>query len=234
MMPTPVILLEEGTDSSQSIPQPEGLHPQIVIQAFRTAIQLAVNDNQENHCDHEEGRKSGTEEAAWRSVPSLSSKIISQQKAFFTKMVVDAMMMLNERIHHSGTKIVLSKLSTGDVVTQYFAGRGRFCAGQVPEKNLKSAMMACRESIQTSVNALSADVLGSYQLFEETLTRGERYNFFTGIYKTKTCTLICHFMEETEQSMHDTILIVRRAIKNDSVVAGGGAMETELSKYLWD
>ena len=68
---------------------------------------------------------------------------------------------------------------------------------------------------------------------------GERYNFFTGCPKAKTCTIILHggaeqFMEETEQSLHDTIMIVRRAIKNVSVVAGGSAIKTELSKYLRD
>ena len=40
------------------------------------------------------------------------------------------------------------------------------------------------------------------------------------------------FMDETERSLHDAIMIVRRAIKNDAVVAGGGAIEMELSKYL--
>lgn len=39
-------------------------------------------------------------------------------------------------------------------------------------------------------------------------------------------------MEETERSLHDAIMIVRRAVKNDAVVAGGGAIEMELSKYL--
>ena len=42
------------------------------------------------------------------------------------------------------------------------------------------------------------------------------------------------FIEETERSLHDAIMIVRRAIKNDAVVAGGGAIEMELSKYLRD
>ena len=41
-------------------------------------------------------------------------------------------------------------------------------------------------------------------------------------------------MEETERSLHDAIMIVRRAIKNDAVVAGGGAIEMEVSKYLRD
>jgi len=57
--------------------------------------------------------------------------------------------------------------------------------------------------------------------------------------KSKSCTIILRggaeqFLEETERSLHDAIMIVRRAVKNDAVVAGGGAVEMELSKYLRD
>ncbi|XP_059506633.1 T-complex protein 1 subunit eta [Stegostoma tigrinum] len=144
-----------------------------------------------------------------------------------------------EKIHLSGAKVVLSKLPIGDVATQYFADRDMFCAGRVPEEDLKRTMMACGGSIQTSVNALTGDVLGQCTLFEEAQVGSERYNFFTGCPKAKTCTIILRggseqFMEETERSLHDAIMIVRRAIKNDSVVAGGGAIEMEISKYLRD
>lgn len=52
-----------------------------------------------------------------------------------------------------------------------------------------------------------------------------RYNLFTGCPQAKTCTLLLRggaeqFIEETERSLHDAIMIVRRAMKNDSVVAG--------------
>lgn len=52
-----------------------------------------------------------------------------------------------------------------------------------------------------------------------------RYNLFTGCPQARTCTLILRggaeqFIEETERSLHDAIMIVRRAKKNDSVVAG--------------
>lgn len=40
------------------------------------------------------------------------------------------------------------------------------------------------------------------------------------------------FIEETERSLHDAIMIVRRTLKNDAIVAGGGAIEMEISKYL--
>lgn len=60
---------------------------------------------------------------------------------------------------------------------------------------------------------------------------------FTGCPNAKTVTIILRggaeqFIEETERSLHDAIMVVRRALKNDSVVAGGGAIEMELSKYL--
>ena len=34
-----------------------------------------------------------------------------------------------------------------------------------------------------------------------------------------------HFIDEAERSLHDAIMIVRRAVKHNSVVAGGGAIE---------
>merc|ERR1712203_597050 len=144
-----------------------------------------------------------------------------------------------DKIHQSGAIVVLSKLPIGDVATQYFADRGIFCAGRVPEEDLNRTMKAVGGSIQTTVNDLSDDTLGGCELFEEKQVGGERFNFFSGIPKTKTCTMILRggaeqFMEETERSIHDAIMIVRRAIKNDAVVAGGGAIEMEISKYLRD
>ena len=48
--------------------------------------------------------------------------------------------------------------------------------------------------------------------------------------KAKTCTLLLRggaeqFIEEVERSLHDAIMVVKRAVKNGDVVAGGGAIE---------
>ncbi|XP_061431447.1 T-complex protein 1 subunit eta-like [Lethenteron reissneri] len=143
------------------------------------------------------------------------------------------------KIEASGARVVLSKLPIGDVATQYFADRDMFCAGRVVEEDLKRTMMACGGSIQTSVSSMTDDVLGRCELFEELQIGGDRYNFFKGCPQAKTCTIILRggaeqFMDETERSLHDAIMIVRRAIKNDSVVGGGGAVEMEVSRYLRD
>ena len=71
----------------------------------------------------------------------------------------------------------------------------------------------------------------------------ERYNVFTGCPLAKSATMVLRggseqFIDEAERSLHDAIMIVRRAIKNSAVVAGGGAIDMEISKCVccagWD
>jgi len=138
----------------------------------------------------------------------------------------------------SGANIVLSKLPIGDLATQYFADREIFCAGRVPEEDLERVAKATGGHIQTSLQDLKAQgVLGSCALFEEKQVGGERYNFFTGCTQAKTATIILRggaeqFMAESERSIHDALMIVKRARVHTTVVGGGGAIEMELSKHL--
>lgn len=309
----------------------EGVHPQIIVRAFRKATNLAVERIKEISVKVKRDKPEELRELLIKcAATALSSKLVARQKTFFSAIVVDAVMQLDEllalnmigikkvqggaledsrliggvafkktfsyagfemqpknystpkiamlnielelkserdnaevrvdsveeyqaivdaeweilysklaKIHESGAKVVLSKLPIGDVATQYFADRDMFCAGRVPDEDLRRTMKACGGSIQTSASSLTEDVLGTCEKFEEIQIGGERYNIFMGCPKASTCTLIIRggseqFMEETERSLHDAIMIVRRAIKNDSVVAGGGAIEMELSKYLRD
>ncbi|KAK7071255.1 chaperonin-containing T-complex eta subunit Cct7 [Halocaridina rubra] len=140
-------------------------------------------------------------------------------------------------IHKSGAKVVLSKLPIGDVATQYFADRDMFCAGRVVEEDLKRTMKACGGAIMSTAHDLNDSVLGTCEKFEERQIGADRYNLFMGCTQAKTCTIVLRggaeqFLEETERSLHDAIMIVRRAMRHDAVVAGGGAVELEISKYL--
>lgn len=144
-----------------------------------------------------------------------------------------------EQIHKSGANVVLSKLPIGDVATQFFADRDMFCAGRVKDDDLKRTMKACGGAVLTTARDINDSVLGRCDSFEEKQVGNERYNFFYGCSNAKACTILLRggaeqFLEETERSLHDAIMVVRRMIKNDAVVAGGGAIEMELSKTLRD
>lgn len=305
----------------------EGVHAQVVIKSFREACRLALArlDALAVKLDNTADRRDLLERAA---ATSLSSKLISGQKAYFAKLVCDAVLSLDPnmglemlgikkvvggalqestlvegvafkktfsyagfeqmtkqfeapkivllnlelelkaerdnaevrvndvksyqqvvdaewqiiydklaKIVDSGASIVLSRLAIGDLATQYFADRGLFCAGRVADDDLKRVARATGAAVQTSINDLSADVLGTCAKFEERQVGGERFNFFSGCPRAQTCTFILRggadqFIAETERSIHDAVMNTRRLILHPSVIAGGGAIEMELSAYL--
>ena len=60
---------------------------------------------------------------------------------------------------------------------------------------------------------------------------------FTGATKAKSATIVlrggaAQYIEEAARSLNDAIMIVLRAVKTHAVVAGGGAIDMELSRYL--
>ncbi|CAK7897027.1 T-complex protein 1 subunit eta [[Candida] anglica] len=142
-----------------------------------------------------------------------------------------------EAIKDSGANIVLSKLPIGDLATQYFADRDIFCAGRVAAQDMDRVIKAVGGSIQSTCSNLKDHELGTCAVFEEQQIGSDRYNIFKGCPQAKTCTLILRggaeqVIAEVERSLHDAIMIVKRAVSHNSVVAGGGAIEMELSKYL--
>lgn len=142
-----------------------------------------------------------------------------------------------EAIRDLGANIVLSRLPIGDLATQYFADRDIFCAGRVATEDLDRVIQAVGGSIQSTCLGIEETDLGTCEVFEEQQIGSERYNIFKGCPQTKTCTLILRggaeqVIAEVERSLHDAIMIVKRAVCHNSVVAGGGAIEMELSRYL--
>jgi T-complex protein 1 subunit eta len=136
-----------------------------------------------------------------------------------------------------GANIVLSKLPIGDLATQYFADRGLFCAGRVEDGDVKRVAKATGATIQTSTNGLFEGVLGTCGDFEETRVGDERFNIFTGCPNSLTSTMVLRggseqFIAESERSIHDALMVVKRSLKSRSVVAGGGAVELEVAKHL--
>ncbi len=142
-----------------------------------------------------------------------------------------------ENILNSGANVVLSKLPIGDLATQYFADRNVFCAGRVSAEDIERVAKATGASLLQTCNDITEKSLGTCGIFEEKQIGAERFNLFQQCPNSKTATIIIRggaeqFIEEAERSMNDAIMIVRRASKAASIVAGGGAIEMELSKYV--
>jgi T-complex protein 1 subunit eta len=124
------------------------------------------------------------------------------------------------------------------LATQYFADRDIFCAGRVQDEDMQRVVKATGGAIQTTTNGIAEEALGTCG-FEEIQLGNERYNMFTQCSNTKSVTIILRggamqYIEEAARSLNDAIMIVTRAIRTHAIVAGGGAIEMELSRYLRD
>jgi T-complex protein 1 subunit eta len=140
-----------------------------------------------------------------------------------------------------GANIVLSRLPIGDLATQYFADRGLFCAGRVQDNDLKRVAKATGASVQTSTVGLntgtSTSFLGQCGVFEEKRVGEERFNIFTDCPERFISTIVLRggteqFIAESERSVHDALMVVKRSVVSNSIVPGGGAIEMEISSYL--
>lgn len=104
---------------------------------------------------------------------------------------------------------------------------------------MKRVAKATGGIVQSTCNGMKKEILGNCGSFDEKQIGSERYNLFTSCPKSKTATIVLRggahqFIEETERSLNDSIQVVKRARKYQEFVAGGGALEMELSKHLRD
>jgi len=102
---------------------------------------------------------------------------------------------------------------------------------------MERVVQATGATIQSTCSDIHAEHLGTCDNFEERQIGGERFNVFEGCAQAKTCTLVLRggaeqFIAEVERSLHDAIMIVKRAIRHSAIVGGGGACEMEISAYL--
>jgi len=156
------------------------------------------------------------------------SIVDAEWKIIYTKL---------ENIVNSGAQVILSKLPIGDLATQYFADRDIFCAGRVSEEDIKRLRKATGATVNHTCNDIRVESLGSCGYFEEKQIGAERYNIFEKCFEAKSSTIILRggaeqFIEEAERSIHDSVMVVKRAIKANTIVPGAGAIEMELSKYV--
>jgi T-complex protein 1 subunit eta len=109
------------------------------------------------------------------------------------------------------------------------------CAGRVAADDMARVLAATGASLASTTRGLTAAALGTASRFEERQVGGDRFNLITGCGAGASATIVLRggspaFVDEAARSLHDAIMIVRRALVHAEVVPGGGAVDMELSR----
>jgi len=149
------------------------------------------------------------------------------------KMLVD---MVNQ-IEKTGANIVFSEKGIDDVALHYLAKKGIGAVKNVSSGDLEKLSKATGARVVASVKDLARDALGEAKSIEETKIGDDKLLYVRDAKNPKAVTIVIrggteHVVDEADRSLHDALCVVRNALEDGKIVAGGGAPEAELAKRL--
>jgi len=163
------------------------------------------------------------------SSPEQFQQFVEQEEKMLKGMVV--------KIMESGANVVFCQKGIDDVAQYYLAKQGIYACRRVAKSDMEKLAMATSGKIVSNLNELTGDQLGRSQIVEEVRNHDEAMTYVRGCENPKSITILVkggteHVMEEIERAIRDGLGVVNDVIKNSKIVAGGGAVEIEVSRRL--
>jgi len=142
-----------------------------------------------------------------------------------------------EKIILSGSNAVFCQKGIDDVAQYYLAKNGIFACRRVSRSDMEKISRATGAKIISNLDDVNEKELGYAEVLEEIRKGEEAMIYIRGCKNPKVVTIIVmgatnHITDEIERAIKDGLGDVIAAIKVGKVVAGGGAIEIELSRRL--
>ena len=140
-------------------------------------------------------------------------------------------------ISKAGANVVFCEKGIDDMALHFLAKAGVLAVKSVSSSDMEKLARATGGRILASVKDLSADVLGKAKKVEEVKIGDDKLIYIRDCKNPKAVTIVIrgasnHVIDEAERSLHDGLCVVRNAIEDGKIVAGGGSPEAEVAKNL--
>ncbi|HIQ03660.1 MAG TPA: thermosome subunit, partial [Desulfurococcales archaeon] len=124
-----------------------------------------------------------------------------------------------------------------DVAQHFLAKKGILAVRRVKRSDMEKLARATGGRIVTNIDDLTEKDLGYAELVEERKVGEDKMVFIEGCKNPRSVSILIRgglerMVDEAERSLHDALCAVADAIMDNRIVAGGGAIEMELAKYL--
>ncbi|MEM2921376.1 MAG: thermosome subunit beta, partial [Candidatus Bathyarchaeia archaeon] len=159
-----------------------------------------------------------------------------QMKAFLDE---EARMLKNmvDRILKTGANVVLCQRGIDDTAQHFLAKAGILAVRRIKASDMEKLAKATGGKVVTNLDDLKATDLGSAELVEERKIGEDKMVFIEGCRNPKAVSILIRaglerMVDEAERSLVDGIWSIIDTFRKNKVVAGGGAVEEELSRRL--
>jgi len=159
-----------------------------------------------------------------------------QMKSFLdeeSKMLKDMV----EKIIKTKANVVLCQKGIDDLAQHFLAKAGISAVRRIKASDMEKLAKATGGRVVTSLGDLTANDLGFSKLVEERKIGEDKMVFIEGCKNPKAVSVLIRaglekLVDEAERSLNDALCVVVDIVKDNRIVAGGGAIEEELSRRL--
>lgn len=142
-----------------------------------------------------------------------------------------------EQVANSGANVLLCEKGIDDIALHFLAKRGILTAKNLSSGDMEKLAKATGAKILASPKDLASEALGEAKLVEEVKIGDDKLIYVKECKDPRAVTIVLrggseHVVDEAERSLHDGLCVVRNAVEDGKIVAGGGASEAEAAKDL--
>src|SRR6266704_2697085 len=144
-----------------------------------------------------------------------------------------------DKVAESGANVVLCQKGIDEIAQSFMAKQGILAARRIKKSDIEKLSRATGGRIVTNLEDLRASDLGNAGLVEERKIGDDKMIFIEDAKDPKSVSILIRaglerMVDEAERSLKDALSVVIDVVKKNKIVAGGGAVETELAKRIRD
>ena len=163
------------------------------------------------------------------SRPEEMHLFLQEEESLLQKMV--------EEVEKTGANVLFVQSGIDDQALALLAKKQILAVKNVSSDDMEKLAKATGATIVGLVKDLTKSALGQAGLVEEVKIGDDKLTFVRNAKNPKAVTIMIrggseHVIDEAERSLHDALCVVRNAVEDGKIVAGGGAPEAELAKRL--
>src|SRR6266702_4012390 len=162
-----------------------------------------------------------------------------QQMQSFLDEETKLMKDMVDKVAESGANVVLCQKGIDEIAQSFMAKQGILAARRIKKSDIEKLSRATGGRIVTNLEDLRASDLGNAGLVEERKIGDDKMIFIEDAKDPKSVSILIRaglerMVDEAERSLKDALSVVIDVVKKNKIVAGGGAVETELAKRIRD
>lgn len=144
---------------------------------------------------------------------------------------------MTDRVSKCGANVIFCEKGIDDLALHFLAKKNIMAIKNISSGDMEKLAKATGGTILASSKDLAPDTLGEAKLVDEVKIGDDKLVYVRDCKEPRAVTVVIrggseHVVDEAERSFHDALCVVRNAVEDRKVVAGGGAPEAETAKQL--